>query len=392
LFSWLAYLAGGVVMVLQARALCMDRRMVMPLAVLFAFCSPYPVRFAIEGKSYALLVLLMALAWWWRRAGSAVLYGIAAALAGLTHFYGLFLILSAAFWDGWKQRTRLMVAALLGALPALVWIGYAARYLFSSRAGSWIGPPDFALLEDSLARGLGLWPLPKLLLLAFAFLILRRWGGLGPVAWGDRHLLDRSGLIPSALMVLAVVGVSFLKPLAFSRYFVVLLPAVVPALAVLFARFSLNSAGRRCVAVVLALMLSSWWGAGYAELASGPGGVREQDQFRMISRLGEGLIERYSPRARLLNLSDQMELAMGRITAPAFPWRDLDALQQRLLQRPLPKELWLASSGPSTSSQRKLKPFLRLVEQSGYQCLDLSGNLTHGQVLQCRFGSKDPGP
>ena len=385
LLSWLAYMAGGVVMVLQARGLCTDQRMVMPLAVLFAFCSPYPVRFAIEGKSYALLVLLVALAWWWRRKGSLIFYSIAVALAGLTHFYGLFLTLAAAAWDGWQRRRRLMAAALLGALPALLWIVYAAGYLFSPRAGSWIGAPEFALLEDSLARALGLWPLPKLLLLAFAFFILRRWGGLGAVAWFDRALLDRSGLIPSALMVLAVVGVSFLKPLAFSRYFVVLLPAAVTALAVLFARFSLNRTGRRCVAVVLALMLSSWWWGGYAELASGPGGVREQDQFRMISRLGEGLIERYSPRARLLNLSDQMELAMGRITAPAVPWKDRDALYQRLSQRPLPEELWLASSGPPPSLERKLKPFLQLVGQSGYQCLDRSGDLTHGQILQCRF-------
>lgn len=33
----------------------------MGLAALLALCSPYPVRFDIEGKSYALLVLLVAL-------------------------------------------------------------------------------------------------------------------------------------------------------------------------------------------------------------------------------------------------------------------------------------------------------------------------------------------
>ena len=44
----------------------------------------------------------------------------------------------------------------------LVWIFHASDYLFSSRAASWIGPPDYALLEETLARGLGLWLLPKL--------------------------------------------------------------------------------------------------------------------------------------------------------------------------------------------------------------------------------------
>ena len=58
LLSWLAYLAGGSVMVAQAVALGDGRQRVLPLALLLAFCSPYPVRFAIEGKSYALLSLI----------------------------------------------------------------------------------------------------------------------------------------------------------------------------------------------------------------------------------------------------------------------------------------------------------------------------------------------
>ena len=392
LLSWLAYVSGGVVMVLQARALCPDRRMVMPLAVLFSFCSPYPVRFAIEGKSYALLVLLVALAWWWRRKRSSFLYGIAVALAGLTHFYGLFITLSAAAWDGCQRRTRLMAAALLGALPALIWIAYAAGYLFSPRAGSWIGPPEFSLLEDSLARALGIWPLPKLLLLALTFWMLRRWGGLEPVPWGDMRLLDRSGLVPSALMVLVVVTVSFVKPLAFSRYFVVLLPALVTTLAVLCGRFRLNLSGRRWGAAVLAVMLTSWWATGFSELASGRGGVREQDQFRMISQRAEGLTERFSPRSRLLNLSDRMELSMGRISPPTAPWMDHSALQERLQTLPRPEELWLASSGPPTALQTKLKPFLQRVEQAGYQCRNRSVDLTHGRLLQCRSMSRVPVP
>ena len=45
-------------MVAQAVALADGRQRVLPLALLLAFCSPCPARFAIEGKSYALLVLL----------------------------------------------------------------------------------------------------------------------------------------------------------------------------------------------------------------------------------------------------------------------------------------------------------------------------------------------
>ena len=55
---------------------------------------------------------------------------------------------------------------------------------------------------------------------------LQRWGGMQPLPWRQNRLLDRSALLPSAVMVLAVVVVSYVKPLAFSRYFVVLLPSV----------------------------------------------------------------------------------------------------------------------------------------------------------------------
>ena len=260
-------------------------------------------------------MFLVALAWWWRRAQRPALYGITAALAGLTHFYGLFLMLAAAIWDVLQSRRRLALAGLMAGLPALAWIGYAADYLFSSRSGSWIGSPDFALLEETLARGLGLWPLPKLAVLVLLIWGLRRWGGMAALRWPDRDMLDFSGLIPSGFMVVAVVLVSFIKPLAFSRYFVVLLPALVPVIASLSSRVSFNISGRRVALAALLLLILSWWGPGFAELNPGAGGVREQDQFRLISQRTSGLAERYSPRARLLNLSDQMELAMGRISA-----------------------------------------------------------------------------
>ena len=390
LLSWLAYLAGGLVMVRQAMAFghAGTRVRVAAVAALLAFCSPYPIRFAIEGKSYALLVLLLALAWWWRRAAHPIAYGVVAGLAGLTHFYGLFLVLAAAAWDGWRRRWSLAVAALIGALPALAWMAYAAEYLFSSRAGSWIGVPDYALLEETLARGLGLWPLPKLALILVLLVLLRRSGGMRHWRWPESALLDRSGLIPSLLMVVGVVAVSFVKPMAFSRYFVVLMPAVIPVLAVQIGALQLNSFGRSCGVVVLALLLASWWGPGFTELDPPVGGVREQDQFRLISQRTSGLQERYSPRARLLNLSDRMEVAMGRIPSPPVPWGGKGDLKQRLLEQDPPKQLWLASSGPPLAMERKLRSMQSQVEQAGFRCEPQTTDLSHARLLRCRFEAR----
>ena len=389
LLSWLAYLAGGLVMVRQAIALgpVVARVKVAAVAALLAFCSPYPIRFAIEGKSYAVLVLLVALAWWWRRSGHPIAYGAVAGLAGLTHFYGLFLVLATAAWDGWRRRWSFSAAALIGALPALAWMAYAADYLFSSGAASWIGVPDYALFEETLARGLGLWPLPKLALVLLLLVALRCWGGLRHWPWPSRDLLDQSGLIPSLLMVVGVVAVSFVKPMAFSRYFVVLLPAVLPVLAVQIGALELNRCGRGFGLVVLALMLISWWGPGFSELDAGVAGVREQDQFRLISQRTSGLDERYSPRQRLFNLSDRMEVAMGRIPSPPVPWGGKADLKQRLLEQDPPQQLWLASSGPPQAMERKLKPLLARVEQAGFRCEPQAKDLTHARLLRCRSGA-----
>ena len=394
LLSWLAYLAGGLVMVRQAMALGQagTRARVAAIAALLAFCSPYPIRFAIEGKSYAVLVLLVALAWWWRRAAHPIVYGAFAGLAGLTHFYGMFLVLAAAVWDGWQRRWSFAAAALVGALPALAWMAYASNYLFSSRAGSWIGPPDYGLFEEILARGIGIWPLPKLGLLLLLGVILRRWGGLRSWNWPKSALLDRSALMPSLLMVVGVVVVSFVKPMAFSRYFVVLVPAVVPVLAVQIGNWELNRFGRGCSLVVLALLLASWWGPGFAALDPTEGGVRESDQFRLISQRTSGLVERYSPRARLFNLSDRMELSMGRIPVDPAPWGSAAELKIRLGQSSLPQELWLANSGTQAKAKanRELQPFQELVERAGFTCRDGSADLSHARLLRCQSSLRPP--
>ena len=405
LLSWCAYGLGGVVILVQTAGLALERRVMRPLAVsiaaLLVFCSPYPIRFSLEGKSYALLVLLVALAWFWRRVGRLLPYGLCVALAALTHFYGLFLFLAAALWDLARRRWGAAITASVAVIPAFCWIGYAAAYLFSSRSGSWIGPPDFALLEDTLARSLGLWPLPKLALLLLSFWGLRRWGGLRRHGSGIRSegrllarsgLLDRSGLLPSLLMVLAVVLISFVKPLAFSRYFVVVLPALVPWCAVQIASFNWTGPARWCGSALLMLMLISWWGPGFAELGPSPSGsgVREQDQFAAVSRFTSGEPDRFTPRPRLFNLSDQMELAMGRIPPSPAPWQDTDDLDKRLRQQPLPAQLWLASSGPPSLIERRLQPSRRLLEQNRFLCEPVSEQFTHALVLRCQSSASPP--
>jgi uncharacterized membrane protein len=163
LLSWLAYGAGGVVMVAQARALAVHKRLgwTVSLAALMAFCSPYPIRFSIEGKSYALLVLFVALAWWWRNQGRLVPYALAVALASLTHFYGLFLLVAAGAWDGSRRRWGLCLAAGLGVIPALAWIAYASTISSARRPAAGLAAQALRCWRTPWLEGLAFGPCPS---------------------------------------------------------------------------------------------------------------------------------------------------------------------------------------------------------------------------------------
>lgn len=402
LFSWLFYLAGGLLITAQAAALACQHSLARPrqavaIAALLAFCSPYPVRFAIEGKGYALLVFLVAMAWWWRRRNQWLAYGLSVVLAALTHYYGLFLFVATAVWDGWRGRRSAALISAAGTFPALVWIVYASAYLMSSGPGAWIGQPDFALLEDTLARALGLWPLPKLGVLLLVAVVIAR-GGLHPskpdqevVAKMPVALADVSGLSPSLLMVVGVVVISFWKPLAFSRYFVVLLPALIPWLSVRLAVVPLTQRGRGLVVLAGVALVISWWWHSFLELdpAVNGHGAREADQFHLVSRALATKTNRFSQSERLLNISDRMEVMAGRIEEPELSWAGASGLDQVLASGSLPAQLWLADSGESEDAWSRLKTLRRPAEAAGYSCQKVEiagfGVAPYAQVQKCQL-------
>ena len=170
----------------------------------------------------------------------------------------------------------------------------------------------------------------------------------------------------------------------------VVLPALLPWLVVQSLDWSLDRRGRWLVNAGLVVVLISWWGPGFAELDPVTSGVREQDHFRAVSQRATGLVERYSPRARLLNLSDRMEWSMGRLEQPVSSWQGPRPLKARLADGTPPGELWLASSGPERAMQKKLRPLEEMVEQAGYTCAEEASDLSHARLLHCQSGSRAP--
>ncbi|QPN60704.1 hypothetical protein H8F24_04730 [Synechococcus sp. CBW1002] len=432
LFSWGSYLLGGGVIVAQvaqmARPLAPPRRhLAVALAVILAFCSPFPIRFSIEAKGYALLVLWIALALLCRRRwyqggkpADGIGYGLALAAASLTHYYGLFYGVALAITDltvPWRPlRLRLESAAvcLVAALPSLAWIWHSRRYLLEgSEAGEWIGRPDGGMAEEVLARALGPWPLPKLaLLLAMGALYLvlcsRRVtaeAGLGVgiqrpwLAW-----LDGSGLLSGGLLVLLVVGVSFVKPIAYPRYFVVLLPAAVPVVALAFASLPAPASSLlRLLPLALATALVlTFWVDSFRPLQQGGvfQGSREMNDFRLLVLVSQDTPVRISPRAHHFRTAERLLRQAGTMNpAPVSPgpvpprpaptgldsWGDLRDLRRLLRRQQPPDRLVMAETGGPDSVQRRIDPALARVEELGYACRRDLPSRPHLRLYRCHW-------
>ena len=71
--------------------------------------------------------------------------------------------------------------------------------------------------------------------------------------------------------------------------------------------------------VTMALLVALWWQQVFLGICPQLGGGRGADNSSAIGQLTAGATEHFSLRPRLLNLSDQMELAAGRLTATVEP-------------------------------------------------------------------------
>ena len=137
-----------------------------------------------------------------------------------THYYGFGLMCARLFCDGLRRR----FAAVIGIVLSSLWIIYSSGHLFNPSTNRWIAPSEFSLLSNTLSRSLGVHPFWELSGLILLSLVLNSWGHRkrfveafgagGPSGWNQ--LFDRSGICGGILLLLIVVGLSYLKPIPFS--------------------------------------------------------------------------------------------------------------------------------------------------------------------------------
>lgn len=203
-------------------------RLAAVLAALFATALPFSIRYAVEGKGYTLLVFMICLATLCRLRLLRGQFSLATpcalfwSAAALTHYYGMGLLLIQALLD-WRRGLpswRPLAWALV--LPSL-WMALNLQFLLGTGGRDWIPPAGPWLLLDSLSLALGhRWLVCLALFAALAWLVSRRSIGMNlsmttfAVDWG----LD-AGLL---LLVLTAL-ISAVRPSAFPRYYIVLVPA-----------------------------------------------------------------------------------------------------------------------------------------------------------------------
>ena len=266
--SWINYLVGGILMTIQTyqlgRSETNQRAWIAAcLGALIFFSSPFALRFSIEGKGYSLMVMLIAAGLLCRQNfltskkqcqyRKIYLVGtfISFACASLTHYYGLFISSSIVLTD-WikifmlkdahqKFRKNILISEILACLPTIFWALTNLSHLSSGRGIGWIGKPDYGLFESIIANYIGPFPIPKIIVLGIALWILRqknliRFEQITPTMIGKYSTLDLAGAPAGALMIFIVITISFVHPIAYSRYFIVLIPIIGPLCALYIAR------------------------------------------------------------------------------------------------------------------------------------------------------------
>ncbi len=297
------------------------------------------------------------------------------------------------FWDGLHRRFSLVFAALIGIVPSSLWIIYSSGHLFNPSTNLWIAPPEFSLLSTTLIRALGVDPFWKLGGLTLLILALNSWGHrkkLVEVLDADvpsdlNQLLDRIGIWGGVILVLIVVGLSYLKPIAFSRYFVVLVPLLVPALAAAAADWSLRYRGEWFALLILTMVVLHYCHAAFTDINPPQGEFRrERSDFRSVSlRLADESC-RYADRSKLFNASDQILVAAGSLKSNQKPWGDKDDLLSLLTQGNSPERFYLAASGRKSKMKKRLNDLKVISDQNGYPCFQLDDLPRGSMVLSCQ--------
>lgn len=399
-FSWVCYLLGAAALALASWSWG-GSQLAAALAGVLGLALPFTVRYAVEGKAYALLYALIALAIGFRirliRNGENVglPYAVCWSAAALTHYYGLGLLLCQAALD-WR-RGRPAVRPLAWALVApTLWMLANLSFLLGSGGRDWIPPASLELLWRLLRLGLGPhWPA---VLIAGVLVVLVCWSPQHAGSRQVRKLMADWGLDAGLLLLAGSFLVSMLKPSAIDRYYIVLVPAAIGVSACwLGARLgALKDPGqwrRALVVMTLSFLLLLFWADSYHLIVPSPRSEahRKGNDFRLLAMVSASAPLKFSPQCRQLNAYDHV-LVQEHLLQPQAPWECLqpggrkDGLAWgRQVASSAEKEVVLAITGRKITKSSFLDPYLLGLEARGFRCELASRSTRFAKVFHCQL-------
>ena len=416
--SWINYLVGGILMTIQTFQLGRNESnqrawKAACLGALIAFSSPFALRFAIEGKGYSLMVMLIAAGLLCRQnfltsekqcqcrkfylAGTCM----SLACASLTHYYGLFLSISIVLSDCIKTftskgsphraRVNILISEIVACLPTMFWAFTNLSHLSSGRGIGWIGKPDYGLFESILANYIGPFPIPKIIILGISLWILRQnnlisFQQISPNFIGKYSTLDLAGAPAGALMIFIVIAISFVHPIAYSRYFIVLIPIIAPLSALYIARIKPNNT------ISLFILLSALaliWTIGQNDTFGAfstnkyEASANKSSNYRAMSMLTANDTHRFtSNRISHANTSDLVAKLDNNIKT--MPIRSWNSISHSDINSPnsLPDTMVVAATG--RPYEKILVSTVEKLKNNGFTCNIRDNKFTHVKIYDCQ--------
>ncbi|ABM79248.1 glycosyltransferase family 39 protein [Prochlorococcus marinus] len=395
-FSWVAYVVGCAA--ISAAAWSYQKSSVASICALLLSCSiPFTVSYSVEGKAYAFLFALISIALVFRlrviqnKTNSRYLYILTYAAVGLTHYYGLGLLIAQTLIDGIRKKSRLFSCGCLALLLPSLWMLINLGFLTSQEGREWLEPTS--LLSPKLLRYLLLtalgphWQL--VLAIGLGTFLLLKFTQTNTSSPSNLFLIQAWGVDAGLLLLIITYTISIWKPSALPRYYIVLAPACLGAIscwlgAHIHSKELLKWRGVLLTGII-AILLSLFWTDSFTRIApESPYKQRNDSNYRALSINAAASKIKLTRQCSELNASDYV-LRQGRLLLPGPNWTCIN--NKRLLKIAskikVGQEIVIADSKSSNLRKQRLQKDAKALEAMGFNCSKAEMIEPASQVIRC---------
>ena len=290
-----------------------------------------------------------------------------------------------------EARVNIFISEIIACLPSIFWAFTNLSHLSSGRGIGWIGKPDYGLFESILANYIGPFPIPKIIILGISLWILRQnnlisFQQISPNFIGKYSTLDLAGAPAGALMIFIVIAISFVHPIAYSRYFIALIPIIAPLSALYIARIKPNNT--ISLFILLSALALIWTIAqndtfGAFSTNKYEASANKSSNYRAMSMLTANDLHRFtSNRIGHANTSDLVAKLDKNIKT--MPIRSWNSISHSDLNRPnsLPDTMVVAATG--RPYEKILVSTVEKLKNNGFTCNIRDNKFTHVKIYDCQ--------